>query len=139
MVRSILLLLLLATPFVAATPAQGSGGAADEPDQSKKADAVPKDFEPLQGTWQVAKVTMDGKEIRDRGASDSTLTFKGSELVWKAESRGSGSPWRATRRRTEGIQGDPRRAGASAVRLDDLCADGDKLKLAFYDAPEGPP
>ena len=39
----------------------------------------------LQGKWQVKRVTMNGKPIEDRQASNSQLTFSDDELRWKSD------------------------------------------------------
>jgi uncharacterized protein (TIGR03067 family) len=42
---------------------------------------VKQEKDRLQGTWVVTKTTMNDREIKDRGLSGSTFTFRGDELT----------------------------------------------------------
>ena len=83
---------------------------------------------------------MDGQEIKDRGLSDATLTFKGSELVWEG-----GEP-----RERFSLESDPGAAPKAfkATRVEPArpqsgwmiyALEGGELKLAFHDALKGRP
>jgi uncharacterized protein (TIGR03067 family) len=83
---------------------------------------------------------MDGKEIKDRGLSDATATFKGSALVWEG-----GEPRErfslecdpgATPKAFKATRVEPARARSGWMIYS---LEGGKLKLAFYDALKGRP
>ncbi len=138
--RSMLLVIALMIPFGGATRAQSSNPADERPDQSKKTEPAPEDLKPLQGIWKVNKITVNGKEVTDRGLSGGTFTFQNSELIQEG-----GEPRErfvlepapgAEPKAFKATRVEPKRPQSGWMIY---ALEGDKLKIAFNDALRGRP
>lgn len=120
--------------------------AADEPAPSPPAAEEPeqdKDLAPLEGRWKVDKMTMSGKATSDRQIDGSTLTFRGNELVWQ-----SGKDENDRERHVLKVEAGSRPKAFFADRVEPARPqsgwmiferEGDRLRIAFYDAVKGRP
>lgn len=98
-------------------------------------------FQSLQGSWGVAKATMNGKESRDPSILESHWTFKGNELI--LQSRQKGAARFALRM---DAKAEPKAFHLTAIEPANEGAgwmlysrERENLKIAFYDNLEGHP
>jgi uncharacterized protein (TIGR03067 family) len=98
-------------------------------------------FQALQGSWVVAKATMNGKESRDASLLEGTWTFKGNELVLQSRQKGK---VRFTLKMDS--KAAPKAFHLTAVEPANEASgwmlfsrEGDSLKIAFHDNLKGRP
>jgi len=114
------------------------------PDQSPVLTPVVEDKdarEALQGSWHVAKATMNGKETRDASLLESAWTFKGNELNLQSPQKGNARftlklDAKAAPKAFELTPVEPA-TEASGWML--FSREGANLKMAFHDNLQGRP
>jgi len=98
-------------------------------------------FQSLQGSWVVAKATMNGKESRDPSILEGNWTFKGNELILQSRQKGAarfalGMDAKAEPKAFHLTAVEPANEGAGWMLYS---REGENLKIAFYDNLEGRP
>jgi len=98
-------------------------------------------FQALQGSWEVAKATMNGRESRDASLLEGNWSFKGNELILQSPQKGKA---RFTLKMDS--KGAPKVFHLTAVEPANegsgwmlFSREGKSLKIAFYDNLKGRP
>jgi len=100
-----------------------------------------KTFQELQGSWGVAKATMNGKESRDASLLEGNWTFKGTELTLQSRQKGT-----ARFALKMDAKAEPKAFHLTAVEPANegfgwmlFSREGESLRIAFYDNLKGRP
>jgi uncharacterized protein (TIGR03067 family) len=98
-------------------------------------------FQALQGSWGVAKATMNGRESRDASLLEGNWTFKGNELILQSRQKGK-VRFTLEMDSKAGLNAfhltavEPANAGSGWMLFS---REGESLKIAFYDNLQGRP
>ena len=118
-------------------PSQSS----DQPPVVKPVAEDKNTFQELQGSWSVAKATMNGKESRDASLLEGNWTFKGNELILQSRQKGKvrftlKMEAKAEPKAFHLTSVEPANEGSGWMLFS---REGESLKIAFYDNLEGRP
>ena len=113
-------------------------------DQSPAAEPVAEDknaFQALQGSWGVAKATMNGNENGDAALLEGNWTFKGNELILQSRQKGTvrftlKMDSKAAPKAFHLTAVEPANEGSGWMLFS---REGERLKIAFYDNLKGRP